>query len=74
MQPFLAHHVLEEEVGEDPFADEPALEIREHAQDGVDLAGVGELFELLRIDHALRLHRSSPEMRRGGGQDAHRPS
>ena len=48
MQPFLAQHLLQEEVGDDPLAHEPALQVREHAQDGVDLAGRGELLELLR--------------------------
>ena len=73
MEPLLPQDVLEEEVREDPLAHEPPLEVREHAQDGVDLAGAGELLELLRVDHALLRHRSSSLDGWRGGRAAAAP-
>jgi hypothetical protein len=49
VQPLLAEDVLQEEVGEDPLAHEPSLQVREHAQNCVDLAGVRELLELFDV-------------------------
>ena len=70
MQALISEDLLQEEVREDPLADEPTLEVREHAQDGVDLTGVGELLQLLGVDHALRLHGSSSKT---GGAVGDRP-
>jgi hypothetical protein len=61
MQALLAHHVVEEEVRKDPLPHEAALEVGEHAEDRVDLPGVGQFLQLLRVDHALRLHGSSSQ-------------
>ena len=64
MQAFLTEDLLEEEVGQDTLAHEPALQIGEHAEHGVDLTGVGERLELFRVEHAYLFHRaSSPPIR-----------
>ena len=42
-----------------PLAHESAVEISEHDQDGIDLAGIGELSELIEGEHAHNL-RSGP--------------
>ncbi len=65
MQALGAEHLLEEEVGQDALAHEPALEVGELAEHRVDLAGVRQLGELLDGEHALRLHRPSSRQRRG---------
>ena len=53
MEPLVAEDLLEEEVRQDALAHVPALQVREHAQDGVDLARVDELLERLDVDLAL---------------------
>jgi hypothetical protein len=53
VQALVAEDLLEEEVRYDPLAHEPALEVGEHAQNGVDLAGRGELLELLHVERSL---------------------
>ena len=53
MQSLVAEDLFQEEVRKDALAHEPALEVGEHAEDRVDLAGVRELFQLLRGDLSL---------------------
>ncbi len=60
VEPFLAEHLLQEEVREHPLPLEASLQVREHAQDRVDLTGVGELLQLLDVEHSLGRHRGSP--------------
>ena len=57
MQPFLAQDLFQEEVRQHALAHEAPLEVREHAQDRVDLAGVRELLQLLHVEHPLLHHR-----------------
>ena len=56
MQAFGAQDLLQEEVGKDALAHEPALQVGEHAQHGVDLARRRQFLELLRAEHALDVH------------------
>ena len=57
-----AENVLEEEVREDPLPDEAPLEVGEHAQDGVDLAGVRQLLDRAREPHHVRGVRCADEI------------
>src|SRR6266542_2049375 len=43
----ILQHFFQEEVRQDAFAHVPALEVGEHAQDGVDLPFVDELLQVL---------------------------
>jgi hypothetical protein len=75
VQAFGAQDLLDEEVREHALAHVPALEVGEHAEDGVDPVVPGELLELLDGEHPLPLHlASSPSRVRGGGRIARRPA
>jgi hypothetical protein len=60
VQALLAEDLLQEEVGDDALAHEAPLQVREHAENGVDLAGVRELFQLLHVQLAGRMRHRSP--------------
>ena len=59
MQAFGAQDLLQEEVRHHALAHEPALEVGEHAENGVDLAGIGRRLELLHVERPL-VHRDLP--------------
>ena len=75
VEPLGAQDLLDEEVREHALAHVAPLEVREHAEDGVDPIVPGQLLELLDGEHPLPLHlASSPSRARGGGRSARRPA
>jgi len=65
VQAFLSQDLFEQEVRDHALAHEAALQVGEHAQDGVDLAGVGEILELLHGQRAGRGCHVRPPFGRG---------
>jgi hypothetical protein len=60
VQALLPQDLLEEEVRDHALAHEAPLQVGEHAQDGVDLAGIGELLELFRAQRSCRAGHVGP--------------
>ena len=59
VEPLGAQDLLDEEVREHALAHVTPLEVREHAEDGVDPVVPGQLLELLDGEHPLPLHLAS---------------